>query len=46
MGQILHWGLLQGLEPVGTETRIDNELVKVRRFSEGDRRRFGKKVLG
>ena len=28
------------------ETRVDNELAKVRGFSEGDRRGFGKKVLG
>ena len=46
MGQVLHRGLLQDWEPVGVETRVDNELVKVRGFSEGDRRGFGKKVLG
>ena len=51
MGQVLHWGRLQGLgasgggSTVGTETGVDNELAKVRGFSEGDRRRFGKKVL-
>ena len=39
-------GLLQGWEPVGVETRVNNELAKVREFTEGDRRRFGKKVLG
>ena len=27
MGQVLHRGLLQGREPVGVETRIDNELA-------------------
>ena len=31
---------------MGAETRVDNELVKVRGVSEGDRRGFGKKVLG
>ena len=46
MGQVLHWGLLQGREPVGADTHVDNELAKVRGFSEGDRREFGKKVLG
>ena len=30
----------------GAETRVDNELAKVRGFSEGDRWEFGKKVLG
>ena len=38
MGQILHQGLLQGWEPVGAETHVDNELAKVRGFSEGNRR--------
>ena len=28
------------------ETRVDNELAEVRGFSEGDRRGFGKNVLG
>ena len=45
MGQILHQGLLQGQEPVGAETCINNELLEVGGFSEGDRRGFGKKVL-
>ena len=46
MGQVLHQGLLQGWELVGAETCIDNELVGVGRFLEGDRGGFGKKVLG
>ena len=46
MGQVLHWGLLQRREPVGAETRIDNELAEVGWFLEGDRGGFGKKVLG
>ena len=46
MGQVLHRGLFQGWEPVGAETSVDSELAKVRGFSEGDRRGFGKKVLG
>ena len=29
MGQVLHRGILQGWEPVGAETRIDNELAEV-----------------
>ena len=37
MGQVLHRGLLQGREPVGAATRVNNELAEVRRFSEGDR---------
>ena len=45
-GSDLTSGLLQVREPVGVETRADNELVEVRGFSEGDRRGFGKKVLG
>ena len=28
MGEVLHRGLLQGWEPVGVETRIDNELAE------------------
>ena len=35
-----------GGSTVGMKTRVDNELAKVRGFSEGDRRGFGKKVLG
>ena len=51
MEQVLHRGQLQGREPVGVAvlwggTRIVIELAKVRRFSEGDRRGFGKKILG
>ena len=34
MGQVLHRGLLQGQDgsTVGAETRVDNELAKVRGF--------------
>ena len=32
MEQILHRVLLQGLEPVGAETHVNNELAKVRGF--------------
>ena len=46
MGQFLHRGLLQGREPVGAETHINNELAEVGGFSEGDKQGFGKKVLG
>ena len=35
MGQVLHRALLQGREPVGAETRVDNELAEVRGFLEG-----------
>ena len=45
MGQVLDRGLLQGREPVGVETHVDNELAEVRGFSEGDWG-FGRKVLG
>ena len=31
---------------VGIEIGVDNELAKVRGFSEGDRRWFGEKALG
>ena len=31
---------------IGVETSVDNELAKVKGFSEGDRRGFGKMVLG
>ena len=31
---------------VGAETHVDNELAKIRGFSEDDRQGFGKKVLG
>ena len=52
MGQTLHRGLFArsggsgGGSTVGAETCVDNELAKVRGFSEGDRWGFGKKVLG
>ena len=46
MGQVLHQGQMQGREPVGAETHVDNELAKVRGFLEGGRWGFGKKVLG
>ena len=46
MGKVLHWDELQVWEPVGAETCVNNELAEVRGFSEGDRRGFGKKVLG
>ena len=39
-------GASGGGSTVGTETGVDNELVKVRGFSEGDRRGFSKNVLG
>ena len=34
MGQVLHRGLLQGREPVGAETCIDNELAEVGGFQK------------
>ena len=54
MEQVLHWGLLQGREPVGVETHVDNELEDVRRFwkmTEGPglmdpRRGYGNLPLG
>ena len=45
-GSIARSGASGGGSTVGTETRVDNELAKVRGFSKGDRRGFGKKVLG
>ena len=39
-------GASGGGSTVGMETGVDNELAKVREFSEGDRRGFSKKVLG
>ena len=45
-GSIARSGASRGGTTVGTETHVDNELAKVRGFSEGDRRGFGKKVLG
>ena len=44
MGQVLYQGLLHGQEPVGAETRVNNELVEVGGFSESDRGGFGKEV--
>ena len=38
-------GASGGGSAVGMETSVDNGLVKVRRFAEGDRRGFGKEVL-
>ena len=45
-GSIARSGASGGGSTMGTETGVDNELVKVRGFSEGDRRGFSKKVLG
>ena len=45
-GSIARSGASGGGNAVGMETRVDNELAKVRGFSEGDRWGFGKKVLG
>ena len=38
MGSIVRSGASGGGSTVRAETRVDNELAKVRRFSEGDRR--------
>ena len=46
LGSIARLGASGGGCTVGAETSVDNELMKVREFSEGDRRGFGKKVLG
>ena len=45
-GSIARSGASGGGSTVGTETGVDNELAKVRGFSEGDRQGFSKKVLG
>ena len=45
-GSIARLGASGGGSTEGTETGVDNELTKVRGFSEGDRRGFSKKVLG
>ena len=45
-GSIARSGASGGGSTVGTETGVDNELAKVRGFSEGDRQGFGEKVLG
>ena len=46
LGSTARSGASGGGSAVGTETCVDNELAKVRGFSEGDRRGFGKEVLG
>ena len=46
MGSIERSGARGDGSSVGAETRVENELAEVRGFSEGDRRGFGKKVLG
>ena len=46
LGSIARLGACGCGSSVGAETHIDNELAEVWGFSEGDRRRFGKKVLG
>ena len=45
-GSIARSGASGGGSTVGMETLVDNELAKVRGFLEGERRGFGKKVLG
>ena len=45
-GSIARTGASGGGSTVGMETGVDNELAKVRGFSEGDRQGFSKKVLG
>ena len=45
-GSIARSGASGDGSTVGAETRVDTELAKVRGFLEGDRREFGKKVLG
>ena len=45
-GSIARSGASGGGSTVRTETGVDNELAKVRGFSEDDRRGFSKKVLG
>ena len=47
MRQVLHWGLLQGREPVGPETCVHNELAEVGVFlSDRVGGGVGKEVLG
>ena len=51
MGQVLHWGLLQGLEPgggriMGAEAGVHHKLADVGWFAESDRGRFDEEVLG
>ena len=45
-GSIPRLGGCRGGSSVGAEMCIENELVEVEEFSEGDRGGFGKKVLG
>ena len=45
-GSIARSGASGGGSTLGMEAGVDNELAKVRGFSEGDRRGFGKEVLG
>ena len=51
MGQILHWGLLQGREPVGdgrimgVEANVHNKLAEVWGFVESDREKFDEEIL-
>ena len=45
-GSIARSGASGGGSTVEVETSVDNELAKVRGFLEGDRRWFGKTVLG
>ena len=46
MGQVLHRVYLQGQESVGVKTHVNNELMEVGGFSEGDRVEFREEVLG
>ena len=46
LGSIANSEACGGGSSMGVETRVDNELAEVRGFWEGDRRWFGKKVLG
>ena len=45
-GLIARSGASGGGSTMWTKTGVDNELAKLRGFSEGDRRGFSKKVLG
>ena len=51
MGQVLHRGLLQGLEPVGggrimgAEAGVHHKLAEVGWFAESDQGGFGEEVL-
>ena len=52
MGQVLHWDLLQGREPVGggrimgTVAGVHNKLAEVRGFAESDTGEFVEEILG